>query len=76
MNKTLLETIRAMLRTERLAKFFSAEAVKTPSYIINQTPSMTINLKTPMEMWNGKLIDYSSLHVFGCPAYVMYKSQE
>jgi len=37
---------------------------------------MAINLKAPIEMWNGKSINYSSLHVFGCPAYVMYKSQE
>jgi len=29
-----------------------------------------------MEMWKGKPVDYSSLHVFGCPVYVMYNSQE
>ena len=29
-----------------------------------------------MEMWSGKPIDYSSLHVFGCPGYVTYNSQE
>ncbi|WVY90916.1 hypothetical protein V8G54_036430 [Vigna mungo] len=29
-----------------------------------------------MEMWKGKPADYSSLHVFGCPMYVMYNSQE
>ena len=27
-------------------------------------------------MWNRKSVDYSSLHVFGCPAYVMCKPQE
>ncbi|KAK7255190.1 hypothetical protein RIF29_28594 [Crotalaria pallida] len=29
-----------------------------------------------MEMWTGKPPSYSSLHVFGCPVYVMYNSQE
>jgi hypothetical protein len=29
-----------------------------------------------MEVWKGKPVDYSSLHVFGCPVYVMYNSQE
>lgn len=29
-----------------------------------------------MEMWHDKLVDYSPLHVFGCPVYVMYSSQE
>ena len=33
-------------------------------------------MKTLMEMWTGKLMNYSSLHIFGCPAYVMYNDQE
>ena len=76
MNRTLLERTRAMLRTARLPKSFWAEAVKTASYVINRSPSTAIDLRTPMEMWNGKPVNYSSLHVFGCPVYVMYKSQE
>ena len=44
--------------------------------MINRSPSTAIGLQTPMEMWNRKPADYSSLHVFGCPVYVMYNSQE
>ncbi|KAH9698769.1 hypothetical protein KPL71_024127 [Citrus sinensis] len=29
-----------------------------------------------MEMWTGKPVDYSYLHAFGCPVYVMYNAQE
>ena len=29
-----------------------------------------------MEMWIGKPADYSNLHSFGCPVYVMYNAQE
>ncbi|KAH9747317.1 hypothetical protein KPL70_004670 [Citrus sinensis] len=29
-----------------------------------------------MEMWTGKLADYSYLHAFGCPMYVVYNAQE
>ncbi|KAI5403925.1 hypothetical protein KIW84_051176 [Lathyrus oleraceus] len=29
-----------------------------------------------MEMWKGKPTEYSTLHVVGCPVYVMYNSQE
>ena len=76
MNRTLLERTRAMLRTAGLAKSFWAEAVRTACYVINRSPSTAIDLKTPMEMWKGKPGDYSSLHVFGCPVYVMYNSQE
>ncbi|KAL4337997.1 hypothetical protein AHAS_Ahas12G0166100 [Arachis hypogaea] len=76
MNRTLLERARAMLQTEGLAKSFWAEAVKTAYYVINRSPSTAIGLKTPMEMWQGKPPNYSSLHIFGCPVYVMYNSQE
>ena len=76
MNRTLLERTRAMLQTARLAKSFWAEGVKTACYLINRSPSTAIGLKTPMEMWKGKPAEYSTLHVFGCPVYVMYNSQE
>ena len=76
MNRTFLERTRAMLKTARLPKFFWAEAVKTASNVINRSPSTAIDLRTAMEMWNGKPVTYSSLHVFGCPAYAVYKSQE
>ena len=76
MNRTLLERARAMLQTAGLAKSFWAEAVKTACYVINRSPSTAIGLKTPMEMWQGKPPNYSSLHIFGCPVYVMYNSQK
>ncbi|KAL4327456.1 hypothetical protein AHAS_Ahas13G0101900 [Arachis hypogaea] len=59
-----------------LAKSFWAEAVKTACYVINRSPSTAIGLKIPMEMWQGKPPNYSSLHIFGCPVYVMYNSHE
>ncbi|KAE8698964.1 Alpha-glucan water dikinase [Hibiscus syriacus] len=76
MNRTLLERTRAMLRDAGLEKSFWAEAVNTACYLVNRAPSTAIELKTPMEMWNGKPVDYSNLHVFGSIVYVMYNSQE
>lgn len=76
MNRTLLERTRAMLATAGLEKQFWAEAVKTACYVINRSPSTAIDLKTPMEMWTGKPANYSYLHIFGSPAYVMYNTQE
>ena len=29
-----------------------------------------------MELWTGKPVDYSRLHIFGSPAYVMYHAQD
>ncbi|GKB49317.1 gag-pol polyprotein [Tanacetum coccineum] len=33
-------------------------------------------LKTTMEMWTGKPVNYLDLHIFGSPVYVMYNTQE
>ena len=76
MNKTLVERMRAMLRTAGQPNSFWAEAAKTPCYVINRSPSTAIELKTPMEVWTGKPTDYSTLHFFGCPVYAMYNAQE
>ncbi|KAH9668903.1 Integrase catalytic domain-containing protein [Citrus sinensis] len=76
MNKTLTEIIRAMLRTAGLPNSFWAEATKTACYIVNWSSSIAIELKTAMEMWTGKPVDYFYLHAFRCPVYVMYNAQE
>ena len=44
--------------------------------MINQSPSTAIKLKTPIEMWTRKPANYSQLHIFGSPVYVMYNTQE
>lgn len=41
----------------------------TAYYLINWCPSSAIDFKTPIEMWSGKLVEYSNLRVFGCMAY-------
>ncbi|KAH9769282.1 hypothetical protein KPL71_011940 [Citrus sinensis] len=76
MNRTFTERIRAMLRTADLPNSFWAEAAKTTCYIVNQSPSTAIGLKTAIEMWIRKPTDYSYLHAFRCPVYVMYNAQE
>ncbi|GJX87625.1 retrovirus-related pol polyprotein from transposon TNT 1-94 [Tanacetum coccineum] len=76
MNRTLLERARAMLATASLGKSFWAEAVNTACYVINRSPSTAVELKTPMEMWTGKPVNYSDLQIFGSPVYVMYNNQE
>ncbi|GAA0161666.1 hypothetical protein LIER_17927 [Lithospermum erythrorhizon] len=65
-----------MLRDVGLEKSLWAEAVNIACYVINRSPSTTIELKTPIEMWNGKKPDYSRLHIFGSHVYVMYNAQE
>ncbi|GJS63014.1 gag-pol polyprotein [Tanacetum coccineum] len=76
MNRTLLERAKAMLATASLGKSFWAEAVNTACYVINRSPSTAVKLKTPMEIWTGKPINYSDLNIFESPVYMMYNTQE
>ena len=73
-NRTLTEMIRAMLRTVGLPNSFWVEATKTSYYLVNQSPSTAIGLKTTMEIWTEKPADYSYLHVFGCLVHMMYNA--
>ncbi|KAH9695610.1 hypothetical protein KPL71_022838 [Citrus sinensis] len=69
MNRTLIEKVRCMLLTANLSKHFWAEVVNTAVYLINRSPSSTLDFKTPQEVWSGKPPNLSNLRVFGCPAY-------
>ncbi|GKA54986.1 gag-pol polyprotein [Tanacetum coccineum] len=56
-----------------LGKSFWAEVVNTACYVINRSPSTMVELKTPMEMWTGKPVNYSDLHIFGSPIVKGYR---
>ena len=47
MNRTLLEKARCMLSNTGLSNCFWAEAVNTDCYLVNRSPSTTIDFKTP-----------------------------
>lgn len=69
MNRTLLERARCMLSNSSLSKDFWAEAINMPCYLVNRSPSTTIECKTPFELWFDTLANYSNLRLFGCPSY-------
>jgi hypothetical protein len=70
MNRTLMEKSRSMLSGARLGQEFWAEAVGTSCYLVNRSPSSTLDDKTPHEVWSGKKPSLQHLRVFGCDAYV------
>jgi len=71
MNRTLLERTRAMLKAP-----FWPKAVKTACYVINRSSSTATELKTPMEMWTGKVANYSQLHIFGSLVYARERQHD
>jgi hypothetical protein len=44
--------------------------VGTACYSVNQSPSSTLDDKTPHEVWTGKKPSLTHVRVFGCDAYV------
>ncbi|WVZ50367.1 hypothetical protein U9M48_001625 [Paspalum notatum var. saurae] len=69
MNRTIISRTRCMLSNAGLNKRFWAEAASTACYVINRSPSITLDKKTPIEVWSVSPTDYSQLKVFYCTAY-------
>ena len=70
LNRTLVESARAMLSHSNLPNRFWAEAVSTAAYLRNRTTtSANEEQLTPYEKWHGHKPDISNLKVFGCAAY-------
>ena len=71
MNMTLLERARSMLSNANLHQELWAEAVSTAFYLVNRSPSTTIECKIFEEVWIGHPCNYSNLKGFGCEAYAL-----
>ena len=70
MNRTLMEKARSMLSGTELGKELWTETVETACYLVNGSPSLALEDKTPHEVWNGKKPSVSHMRVFGYDAYV------
>ena len=54
MNRTRVESVRAMLADSKLSKRFWAEVLATAMYLHNQSPTAAVKEKTPFEVLTGK----------------------
>ena len=69
MNITIMEKVRCMLSNAKLPKSFFPEEAATTCFHTNRSPSISIEKKTPIEVWPGTPTVYSDLKIFCCPAY-------
>nr|GEY60693.1 retrotransposon protein, putative, Ty1-copia subclass [Tanacetum cinerariifolium] len=46
-----------------------AEATMTAAYLINRSPYITLEKRTPMDLWSGHPTNYEMLRIFSCIAY-------
>jgi hypothetical protein len=70
MNRALMEKERCMLSGAGLGQEFWAEAVGTTCYLVNKSPSLALDDKTPQEVGTGKKPSFTHLKVFGYEVYV------
>jgi transposase InsO family protein len=64
MNRTIISKARCMLSDAGLHRHFWTEAASTACYLINRSPSIAINKKTPIKVWSGSPANYLELRVF------------
>ncbi|GJZ72522.1 retrovirus-related pol polyprotein from transposon TNT 1-94 [Tanacetum coccineum] len=69
-NKTLIEATRTMLLGSVFSKQYWNEAVAIACYTQNRSTIVKIHLKTPYEIFHGRIPNINFLYVFGCPVYI------
>src|SRR6266540_7003703 len=69
MNRTIISKAHCMLSNAGLHRHFWAEAASTACYLINRSPSIAIDKKTPIKLWSSSPANYSQLRVFDSTAY-------
>lgn len=74
-NRTIVERAKCMLFDAELETEFWAEACNTAIYIMNRTPRVRLQQKTPMEMWTGEKPNVSNLRIFGSKVMVHVPKQ-
>lgn len=73
-NRTLMELVRAMLKSAKLPERFWAEAVITTCYIKNRVIHSSIN-DVPERIWTGHRPNVKHLKAYGCLAYAYINKQ-
>jgi transposase InsO family protein len=64
MNGTIMEKVRSMLSNSGLPKYFWVEVVRTTCYLINHSPTTSLDGGIPEKVWTGKDLCYTHLKIF------------
>jgi len=70
-NRSLEEIAITLLNDTNLPKYFWAEVVNTACYIMNKALIRSILKKIPYELYKGRKLNISHLHIFGCKCFVL-----
>ena len=57
---------KSLLTTRKLSKDYWAEVVACSIYILNRSPTFSVQGKVPKEKWSGLNVIVSHFKIFGC----------
>jgi transposase InsO family protein len=69
-NQTVVDMARCLLKSKGLLGEFWGEAVSTAVYLLNRTPTKSLQGRTPYEAWNKRNPNVQHLRTFGCVVHV------
>jgi hypothetical protein len=75
-NRSIAERARCLKLNVGLVKIFWADAMSMACYLINRSRRAALDGKVAKDVWTSNEVDYSSLRVFGYPAYVHISIKE
>lgn len=67
-NRALVEAARSMIKDQN--KNLWAEAINTATYVINRTGKISVDNKSPYELWYNKKVNLQEFQVFGAKVSV------
>lgn len=68
-NQTVVEMARYLLKRMSVPSKFWGEVVRIVVFILNRSPTKSLQGKTPFEAWFGRKLGVKHLRTFGCIAY-------
>jgi transposase InsO family protein len=74
-NQTIMNMARTLLKEKHLSNTFWAEAVACSVYLLNRSPTTSLQMKVPQEAWSGTKLNVAHLRTFGCIAYAHLPSE-
>jgi hypothetical protein len=65
-NCTIMSMARTLLTTRKFSKNYWAKAVACSFYILNRSPTSSVQGKVPKEKWSGSKVNVSHFKKIGC----------
>lgn len=75
-NRSLIEIVGMMLYETNLTKYFWVDVVSTTCYVMNHVSIRFILKQTFYDLYKGRKLKISHLHIFGCKCFVLKNKKD